>query len=471
MDHSLIVPLALLILGCILAWSIAGSSRREGLSRVAVSLAWGPGLAAGLVSLAGFYSLFLGFGRLGRPVLTAILVAAGVVAVLMAPRTGPPADSTPAGEPRRWWDHAGWAAVVCLSLGQIWNYSTWVANRPLGLYDGMAIWTYRALQWTRSGDGFPEVVRLMTESKPDYPLLLPGLITGQFTLWGSESVVIPIATGWFFLVGLAAATFMTVKRWSTGPHAALAVALLLATPMIWRWAFAQSADIAVAYLVLVAAHGLVEMIGGADGGNATSVLTGVFLGLLVWTKNEGLILAVVLVSIAVLAARLRRVGAPRRRWALVAVGALPGIAATVAFKECWVGPGEAGRYLRVEAASLLVDPGRWADIGWAFVGRLVPVSAGVTWGVTWIALIGLLIIAATRRRGSSAGWPWVYYLVVFLTMLIADAGIYLITPEPLGWHLETSLDRLLMQIMPLLLAAVFIAVRPTGKAGLASEHD
>ncbi len=471
MDPSLIVPLAVLTLGCILAWSITGSSRQEGLSRVAVWLAWGPGLAAGLVSLAGFYSLFLGFGRLGRPVLTAILVAAGVVAILMARKPSSPADSTAAAEPRRWWDHAGWVAVVCLALGQIWNYSIWVAYRPLGLYDGMAIWTYRALQWTRSGDEFPQVVRLMAESKPDYPLLLPGLITGQFTLWGGESVAIPIATGWFFLIGLAAATFIAVERWSTGPHAALAVALLLATPMIWQMAFAQSADIAVTYLVLAAAHGLVEMISGADRRNTPPVLIGVFLGLLVWTKNEGLILALVLVSIAAIATRVRHIDGPRKRWALVAVGALPGIAATVAFKQCWVGPGEVGRYLRPEAASLLADPSRWADVGWAFVGRLVPVSAGVSWGVTWIALILLLAIGAARRRGSSVGWPWVYYLLVFLTMLIADAGIYLITPEPLGWHLRTSLDRLLLQIMPLFLAAVFIAVRPIAKAGLASEHD
>ena len=91
----------------------------------------------------------------------------------------------------------------------------WIVNRPLGLYDEMAIWTYRALQWTRSGDGFPEVVRLMTESKPNYPLLLPSLITDQFTLWGGESVVIPIATAWLFLIGLSAATFIAVKRWST----------------------------------------------------------------------------------------------------------------------------------------------------------------------------------------------------------------------------------------------------------------
>lgn len=471
MDPSLIVPLVLLILGCTLAWSIAGSSGRTGLSRVARSLAWGPGLVAGLVSLAGFFSLFFGFGRLGRPFFTAILVAAGVVAVLKTRKPNPPTDSMPASGPGRWWGHAGWVAVGCLMVGQIWNYSIWVVNRPLGLYDGMAIWTYRALQWTRSGDGFPEVVRLMAESKPDYPLLLPGLITGQFTLWGGESVVIPIATGWFFLIGLAAATFIAVERWSTGSHAALAVALLLATPMIWRWAFAQSADIAVAYLVLVAAHSLVEMIAGADGGDSSPVLTGVFLGLLVWTKNEGLILAMVLISIAALAARFLNDDVPRRRWVLVAVGALPGILATVAFKQYWVGPGEVGRYLRGEAAQLLTDPNRWTEVGWAFAGRLVPVSTGLIWGVTWIALIGLFVIAAARRRRSSAGGPWAYYLVVFLTMLIADAGIYLITPEPLGWHLRTSLDRLLMQIMPLFLAAAFIAVRPTAKAVLANELD
>ncbi len=468
MDPSLIVPFALLIAGGGLAWLIAGSVRRDNVSRLACSLAWGPGLAAGIVSLGGFFSLFLGFGQLGRLGHAAIWLTALAAAVLLVRRDRPAADPKPTDQPQRWQDLAPWVVIGGLAAGHLWNYFLWVAVRPYGLYDGMAIWTYRALQWTRSGDGFPEVVRLMTESQPGYPLLLPGFISGQFTLWGSESVGIPIATGWFFLIGLAAATYLAVARWSTPPNAALAVALLLSTPMIWRWEFAQSADVAVAFFVLVAAHGLVEMTGGTDRVGVPPLLTGFFLGLLVWTKNEGVILAIVMVATAVAAVFLRHVHLPRRRWISVTAGALPGITATIAFKTSWVTLNETGRYLRPEAASLLAEPDRWAEIARAVAGRLVPVSAGVAWGLTWFVLIGLLVVAASRRRESSTAWPWAFYLVVFLLLLAIDAGIYLITPEPLGWHLRTSLDRLLMQIVPLLLVAVFIAVRPTPEGGAGS---
>jgi len=469
MDPSLIVPLALMIAGGGLAWLIAGSVQSEGLPRLACALAWGPGLVAGMVSLGGFFSLYFGFGQLGRLGHAAIWLAALASVVLLTRRDRPAANPEPTDRPRRWQNLTPWVVVGGLAAGHVWNYLEWVAVRPYGLYDGMAIWTYRALQWTRSGDGFPEVVRLMTESKPDYPLLLPGLISGQFTLWGSEAVGIPIATGWFFLLGLAAATYLAVARWSTPPNAALGVALLLSTPMIWRWEFAQSVDLAVAYLALVAAHGLVELNGGTDRIDVPPALTGFFLGLLVWTKNEGVILAFVIVATAVATGILRHIHVHRRRWISITAGAVPGITATVAFKQSWVALSETGRYLRPEAASLLAEPDRWVEIARAVAGRLVPVSAGVAWGLTWMVLIGLLVVAASRRRVSTTTWPWAFYLGAFLSLLAIDAGIYLITPDPLAWHLRTSLDRLLMQIAPLLLVAVFIFARPASTAGRSNE--
>lgn len=469
MDPSLIVPFGLMITGGCLAWLIAGSAGRTTASRLACSLALGPGLAAGVVSLAGFFSLFLGFGQLGRLGHIGIWLTALAAAAVSARRDRPGSDPAPPVGPRRWLDRAPWFVVGGLAVGHLWNYVQWAAVRPHGLYDGMAIWTYRALQWTRAGDGFPEVVRLMTESQPGYPLLLPGFISGQFTLWGSESIGIPIAAGWLFVIGLAAATYLAVARWSTPPNAALAVALLLSTPMIWRWEFAQSADLAVAYLALVAAHGLVEMTGGTERVEVPPVLTGFFLGLLVWTKNEGTIVAIALVATAVAAVVLRRERVFRRLWLSVAAGALPGVAATVAFKQSWVALSETGRYLRPDATLLLADPNRWVEIARAVAVRLVPVSEGVAWGLTWVVLIGLLVVSATRRRKPSAAWPWGFYLVVFLSLLALDTGIYLITPEPLRWHLSTSLDRLLIQIAPLLIAAVFIAARPAAMAGGADD--
>jgi len=464
-DPSLIVPLGLMIAGGCVAWSIAGSSGSTSASRLTCALAWGPGLAAGVVSLASFFSLLLGFGQLGRLGHIGIWLIVLAAAAVSVRRTGPAAEPPfPAG-PRRWVDRAPWIVLGCLAAGHVWNYLEWVALRPYGLYDGMAIWTYRALQWTRSGDGFPEVLRLMSESKPDYPLLLPGFINGQFAVWGSESVGIPIATGWVFLIGLAAATYLAVARWSTPANAALAVALLLSIPVIWRHEFAQGADLAVAYLALVAAHGLIATTDRTERGDVPPMLTGFFLGLLVWTKNEGLIVAVVLAATAVAAVRFRHVRVPRRRWLSIAVGALPGIVATAAFKQSWVTQSETGRYLRPEAASLASDPARWAEIARAVAERLVPVSAGVAWGLTWMTLIGLLIVASCRRRPSSGWWPWGFYVIVILGLLSVDAGIYLITPHPLRWHLSTSLDRLLMQIVPLLLAAAFIAGRSLSAAG------
>ncbi len=103
------------------------------------------------------------------------------------------------------------------------------------------------------------------------------------------------------------------------PSVALAsVALVLSTPMVWRWAFAQSADVPLAYLTFAAAAGLTDLVFGSHqgqqkiggtGGKGRTVppwLTGFFLGLMVWTKNEGMVFSLILIVVFAAGAWIRR---------------------------------------------------------------------------------------------------------------------------------------------------------------------
>jgi hypothetical protein len=55
-----------------------------------------------------------------------------------------------------------------------------------------------------------------------------------------------------------------------------------------------------------------------------------------------------------------------------------------------------------------------------------------------------------------------------LAMLAAYFGIFLITPAPLQWHLDSALSRLLVQVWPLLLIAVFAGLRSMEPAPVAA---
>ena len=52
---------------------------------------------------------------------------------------------------------------------------------------------------------------------------------------------------------------------------------------------------------------------------------------------------------------------------------------------------------------------------------------------------------------------------------VAAAGVYVLTPLPLDWHLTWSLDRLLLHLYPSLLLAAALRVVPPPRAAIASE--
>lgn len=457
MDLSVLSPFLVLGMGGLLAFAVASRREARPRDRALVAMAWGPGLAAGLLSLTSFAGLVLGLGSPGRGVLLGVLVAPIPVAWWLIRGVRGARDG------RRQIDGAGPGtvgigtfALASFAVAYAWTFGRWLGHRPLGSFDGMAIWTYRALQWYRSGDAFPAVLGALLESKPGYPLLLPGLIASEFTLWGGETTVIPVATGWLFVVTVAAATMLAVIRHAPVGAALAATSLLLSTPVVWRWAFAQSADLALASLTVTAALGLVDLLDRGGRASAPAWLVGFFLGLMVWTKNEGLILALVLVVVTAIATAAGRRRLGWSRWAALALGSLPAVTATAIVKLGWAVGGEAQRYLDAGLWARLIDPTRWREIAVAFLSRPVPLSGDTLWGGTLVLLVALAALAVLRPgRGRRTETALLYGVPVVVAVAI-DAAIYLITPEPLEWHLRTSLDRLLLQLLPLAVVAVFV---------------
>jgi hypothetical protein len=67
-----------------------------------------------------------------------------------------------------------------------------------------------------------------------------------------------------------------------------------------------------------------------------------------------------------------------------------------------------------------------------------------------LVVLGLCLRFDSRRwrDGAFCGF-------LFLAMLLGYFGVYVITANDLRWHLGTSLDRLLVQVWPLLVLAGF----------------
>ena len=169
-----------------------------------------------------------------------------------------------------------------------------------------------------------------------------------------------------------------------------------------------------------------------------------------WTKNEGLLwLGAILLARLIVA-----------RWRLLPAfiaGALPTLGPVVFFKarvatssDIFGGAGRAGMMARV------LDPTRYSLIAReAFVHawNFGPLPVG--------ALVMLCIYAAmTGLRGDNKDGT--ILRTGALALVFTTAGyfmIYLLRPLDLAWLLDTSADRLLLQLWPGIVFVVFMACR------------
>ncbi|MEZ5331657.1 MAG: glycosyltransferase family 39 protein [Thermoanaerobaculia bacterium] len=396
------------------------------------------------VGLGGSSLLFFWWRVAGLPP-GALAVPLLALALLLAAASGGVPSGRRAPRSSRWsvdrWALAlaiGVALVVCVLR---------LLQQPLGEYDAVAIWNARALTIWRAAEPMGALFfrQTLSQAHPDYPLLLPGSVAASFAVGGGETVLVPQVTSVLFLFAAAAAIWLGVHRVAGAPAARWAAALFLVTPEVLFWGPAQCADLPLAYLLVLTALGLARELESDRGPAARAALTGFSLGLLPWTKNEGLLLAALLLAAWLATGLLSRALEPRRLAALGA-GALPGIATLTAFKILWSPHAELPDFLRGALARSL-DPERWRVVLGSLAGELDPFGAGDEWSLTALALLVLGGVGWATHRGADP--PRLFLRLALGGSLLLWLAVYVGTPADLRWHLSTSLDRLLLQILPL----------------------
>jgi hypothetical protein len=94
----------------------------------------------------------------------------------------------------------------------------------------------------------------------------------------------------------------------------------------------------------------------------------------------------------------------------------------------------------------LLDPGRYVLIG-RYLGKAL-LFPGLQRIPVLVVLCGLLLLG--RRVESSESQEAQNALIwISILTLVGYCGIYLVSPHPLAWHLKTSVDRLILQLLPI----------------------
>jgi hypothetical protein len=330
-------------------------------------------------------------------------------------------------------------------------------EKPFGDWDAWAIWNLRAA-FIASGDGWLNGFSpVILWSHPDYPLLLPLNVARVWTLLGERAVLAPVIVGLLFQLSLVGLLATSVQMLRGALQGLLAGSVGMAVLFV-SLSFRQYADIPLAYYLL-AANVLLFI---ADVSPARqpgpALLAGLMTGAALWTKNEGWALLV-----AVLAARLlldlasRAPLARMARWlGLFLLGLLPLLLAAVFFKLTLAPPNDILAGLSLPAVkSKLVEISRYLTILKAVRGQFTHYGNLALPMLPLLLGYGLLagVSFSKEQRGG------------ILALLLRVAGvsavyfmIYLLTPNNLAWQLNTSLERLVSQILPSALLLYFLMV-------------
>jgi len=346
-----------------------------------------------------------------------------------------------------------WTAGLLLLLALSGFYFL-VLEKSFGDWDAQAIWNMRARFLFRDMD-WMHVFEIGAWSHPDYPLLIPASLARAWEYLGYENFTGSSVLASFFTFGTALSLGLALHILGRSTGGALAFMLLMGTPFFMIQGSHQEADVPLSFCYLCVFILLFLAEKKALSRNHFLTLAGIFCGMAGWIKNEG-ILFLTTASCGILwgSNYFKKKEDPSFPRISFFVGMLPFLILLIGFKVFWAPANDL--FVKQSLEGLLTqmtDLSRYVQITKIFAAHL--------WHFGHGALVALVLYATLVGFSGDREFyrSWKISRNILMMTFAGYFFVYVLTPQDLAWHLDKSLDRLLIQLWPSFIFLVMMVFR------------
>lgn len=342
---------------------------------------------------------------------------------------------------------------------------------PLGEWDAWTLWNLRAKFLAGPGGSWRYAVSpLLYGTHPDYPLLLSAFVArvwraggSVYQAGGAVALLAPVVTALGFFAALLALLMSAVALLRGTASALLAGLVILSTTSLLIWAPSQYADIPLAFFYLGAIALILLAPSATPGGARILPWAGMCAGLAAWTKNEGVVF-LICITVVFFAFTLWRLGTKIAliRTGLLFAGAAPGVLLTLWLKFFLAPATDPLVTQGISGLGRLHDVSRYVEVASGFLHHLLNLGSGLAHPLILLAILAIVLRWQVEKRDQLAV---LIASTAVVLVLFSYCGVLVITPWGLEWQLQSSLDRLILQVWPSFLLVSFFLLRSVVDVG------
>ena len=276
-------------------------------------------------------------------------------------------------------------------------------------------------------------------SHNDYPLLLPSATARLWSYTGGENFAVNVTIGLLFTFGLVYLLYQAITYFKSEKAAIVVTSVFMILDIFLVNGASQCADIPLAYMYLCTIVCLFLYFRKER--FSYIVLSVLFAALSAWTKNEGLLFfALYLVCAAGYFLSIKNF----KKTGLVALTALVPIVLIVLYKNMSHAANDliAG-FVALKTYNFALDFSRYVVILKTFVSIIFS---------RFLILFVLLFLCTKGFRIKEINrTPFMLSCAIFVLCAAGYFAVYLFSPHDIGWLVENSMDRIIIQILPVFL--------------------